>query len=93
MPTAAVRLAVLAIVLLIVQGLPVRLVGAELQSRTIAAFDRYVRATEAQASQGPFLWVDDLQGAERGAKLDAARQGGLVQAYTEFLASPSGKTL
>jgi len=53
--------------------------GAELQPRTVAAFDRYVRVTEAQADgSGPFLRVDGLPAAERGARLDELHAGQLV---------------
>jgi hypothetical protein len=39
--------------------------AAELQPRTIAAFDRYVRATERRLATEPFLWVDRLPPARR----------------------------
>jgi hypothetical protein len=41
------------------------LTAAELQPRTIAAFDRYVRATEARLKTEPFLWMDRLPPARR----------------------------
>jgi hypothetical protein len=43
--------------------------AAELQPRTIAAFDRYVRATESRLETGPFLWVDGLPGPRRSEAL------------------------
>ena len=41
----------------------VSVTAAELQQRTVAAFDRYVRATESRLKSGPFLWVDGLPAA------------------------------
>ncbi|HEY6508756.1 MAG TPA: hypothetical protein VIY56_12140 [Vicinamibacterales bacterium] len=74
-----VRLVASAVLLLVSQLASVPLVGAELQNRTVAAFDRYVRATEALASgAGPFLWIDGLPDAERRARLDMVAKGGLV---------------
>jgi len=68
-----------AAVLLVLHVAPVPLVGAELQNSTVAAFDRYVRATEALATgDGPFLWIDGLPDVERRAKLDIVTRGGLV---------------
>jgi len=52
---------------------------AELLPRTVAAFDRYVRVTEAlMARDGPFLRIDGLPEPERRAKIDAIRRGDLV---------------
>jgi hypothetical protein len=40
--------------------------AAELQNRTIQAFDRYVRLTEARLNSGaPFLWIDGLPEGKR----------------------------
>jgi hypothetical protein len=40
--------------------------AAELQNRTIQAFDRYVRLTEARLNgTAPFLWIDGLPALER----------------------------
>jgi hypothetical protein len=53
--------------------------AAELQPRTVAAFDRYVRATEARLdSSAPFLWIDSLPQAQRQQRLDELRRTGLV---------------
>ena len=43
--------------------------AADLQPRTVAAFDRYVRATEAQMTADPFLRIDGLREPERQARL------------------------
>jgi hypothetical protein len=51
------------------------LTAAELQPRTVAAFDRYVRATESQLRTEPFLWVDRLPGAKRSEALALMRSG------------------
>ena len=49
--------------------------GAELQNRTIQAFDRYVRLTEARLNgSAPFLWIDGLPDAKRREALDTVRQ-------------------
>ena len=46
--------------------------AVELQPRTVAAFDRYVRVTEAQMA---VLRVDDFADVERGTKLAELRRG------------------
>ncbi len=53
------------------------LAAAELQPRTVAAFDRYVRATESQLKTEPFLWVDRLPTAKRNEAL-ASMRGGML---------------
>jgi hypothetical protein len=52
--------------------------AADLQPRTVAAFERYVRVTEARMDAGPFLWVDGLPDAEQQARRNQLRRGGLV---------------
>jgi hypothetical protein len=54
-----------------------RVAPAELQPKTIAAFDRYVRVSEAQMVQEPFLRIDALAPNERQAAYDALRRGEL----------------
>ncbi len=49
--------------------------GAELQPRTIAAFDRYVQAAEAQMRSASFLWMDGLAEAERREKRAELEKG------------------
>jgi hypothetical protein len=53
--------------------------SADLQPRTVAAFDRYVHVTEAmmESNARPFLRIDGLPEAERRAKLEAIRRGEL----------------
>ena len=53
--------------------------AAELQARTIDAFNRYVRLTEKRMDGGgPFLWVDALPPAQQRARLEDLRRGGLL---------------
>jgi hypothetical protein len=63
--------------------LPVCAGAAELQPRTSAAFERYVRATEARIETevrdaDRFLWVATLPAPARAAKVDVLSRGGLV---------------
>ena len=51
--------------------------AAELQPHTVAAFDRYVSATESRMAHDSFLRVDSLPAAENRAKLLALRRGEL----------------
>lgn len=52
---------------------------ADLQSRTVAAFDRYVRLTEARMSaDAPFLWVDTLPEPQQRTRRDELRRGMLL---------------
>ena len=53
--------------------------AAELQPRTVAAFDRYVRLTEMRLdSKAPFLWIDSLPQAQRQERLNELRRTALV---------------
>lgn len=57
--------------------------AAELQPRTVDAFDRYVRLTEARMEAelpdaDRFLWVETLPAAERPARLATLARGGLI---------------
>jgi hypothetical protein len=49
--------------------------AADLQPRTVAAFNRYVRATEGQMVPDPFLRIEALSDSERRAKLAALSRG------------------
>jgi hypothetical protein len=51
--------------------------SAELATRTVEAFDRYVRLTEAQMEKAPFLRVEALPAAQQRMRLDELRKGGL----------------
>jgi hypothetical protein len=51
------------------------LIAAELQPRTAAAFDRYVRATEASLKTRPFLYVDRLSPSRRAEALAMMQRG------------------
>jgi hypothetical protein len=52
---------------------------AELRAQTVAAFDRYVQATEQRMKTDPqFLWVDNLPASQQRAVLEALRRGELV---------------
>jgi hypothetical protein len=65
--------------MLLVVCMPAVAAAAELQPRTAAAFERYVRATEARLDgAGPFLWIDSLPQAQRQSRLDEIRRGGLA---------------
>jgi len=63
--------------LLVLSG-GVTLAAVELQPRTVAAFDRYVRATESQLKEEPFLRVDKLSAARRSEALAVMRRGELA---------------
>lgn len=53
--------------------------AAELQPRTIAAFDRYVRVTETRMDgSGPFLWIDGLSAPQRAAARETLRRDELI---------------
>jgi hypothetical protein len=52
---------------------------AELQPRTVAAFDRYVQVTEQRMkNDSQFLWVESLPTLQQRAVLEALRRGELV---------------
>ena len=71
--------------------LAAQLAAADLQPRTVAAFDRYVRAAEAQMPPEPFLRIDALSETDRRARLAEVKRG---EVYIERLsAREAGKTL
>ena len=53
----------------------VSVAAVELQPRTVAAFDRYVRATENRLRTDAFLWVDRLPSSRRTEALALMRRG------------------
>ena len=60
-------------------GIGRRADAAELRPATVAAFDRYVRLTEARLdSNAPFLWADGERSASAGPRRDALRRGTLL---------------
>jgi hypothetical protein len=66
-----------AVILLLVGAAPA--LPAELQARTVAAFDRYVQATELRQTSDPkFLWVDTLPASQRRGVVETLRRGELV---------------
>ena len=65
--------------------------AADLQPRTVAAFDRYVRATESQMVPNPFLRIDGLPDVQRREKLADVQRGEL---YIERLTTrEAGKSI
>jgi hypothetical protein len=69
------RACVLAIVVSVGPGGQASLAAAELQARTVEAFNRYVRLTEARlTSDSAFLWVDGLPDARRREVLATVRR-------------------
>lgn len=52
--------------------------SADLQPATIAAFDHYIRITEAQAARADFLWVDSLPEPQRRARRAELSSGTLL---------------
>jgi len=62
--------------------------AADLRARTAAAFDRYVRVTEARMAdevggRRPFLWVDSLAGPLRADAYERIRRGEIVVSRLE----------
>ena len=79
-----------ALVLLFIGATPAS--PAELRTQTVAAFDRYVQATEQRMKNDPqFLWVDSLPAPQQRAALEALRRGELV--IDRFTTRQSGKEI
>src|SRR5262245_44827540 len=51
--------------------------AADLQPRTVAAFDRYVRVAESQMPADPFLRIDGLPETDRRARIAQVMRGEL----------------
>lgn len=62
---------------IVVSGLTAIVSAADLEPRTVAAFDKYVRATESQMVPNPFLRIDGLPDAERREQLASVQKGEL----------------
>jgi hypothetical protein len=67
---------VAALALVSVAAVPV--LAADLLPGTVAAFDRYARATEQRAATAPFLWFEAGTEPHRGAAGEALRRGELL---------------
>jgi hypothetical protein len=52
-------------------------IAAELEPATIAAFEKYVRVTEARLKTGPFLWIDQLPASRRSEAVGLVQRGAL----------------
>lgn len=81
---------VLALILAGLLFVPAAVNASELKRETIAAFDRYVRLTEAQIDTElekgtPFLWVDHLPEAHRETAYAQLREGHVVIERLETL--------
>lgn len=75
----------------VVSGFTAIVGAADLEPRTIAAFDKYVRVTESQMVPDPFLRIDSLPATERREKLAGVQRGEL---YIERLTTrEAGKTI
>jgi hypothetical protein len=86
-----VRFRLCAIAVLTFSGLVSSLSAADLEPRTVAAFDHYVRVTEGQMTPEPFLRIDAIPEAQRREKLAGLRRG---EVYIERLqAREAGKSI
>ena len=90
LPPRAAPAAVAAVILLLVGATPA--FSAELQARTVAAFDRYVQVTEQRMkTDQQFLWLDALSPAQQRTQNDVLRGGGLV--IERLTTRNAGKTI
>lgn len=69
-------IASIAAVLLVL--LPAAAAAADLTTRSVVNFDRYVRVTESRLDRGAFLWLDSLSAAQQQARRDELRRGLLI---------------
>jgi hypothetical protein len=81
------RLAALAVAAVIAAG---TVAAAELQPRTVKAFEAYVAAAETRPA-APFLWLDSRPAAERARIAKELRGGGLV--IERLRARPNGRDI
>jgi hypothetical protein len=68
------------LVVLVALAWPRDAMAADLQPKTVAAFDRYVAATEAaiDAPGAPALWLDGLPAERKRIAIDVLRTGGVI---------------
>lgn len=68
------------LVVLVALAWPRGAMAADLQPKTVAAFDRYIAATEAaiEAPGAPALWLDGLPSQRKRVATDVLRNGGVV---------------
>jgi len=57
---------------------PAPAAGADLSTRAVVNFDRYVRVTETRLDRGAFLWIDSLSASQQQARRDELRRGALI---------------
>lgn len=79
-----------ALLLAVLLATPPRASAAELKQKTIEAFDRYVRLSEARMEEesrggAPFLWIDRLPQERREAAYAQLRQGRVMIERLETL--------
>lgn len=70
--------AVTSVVALLLLLSPVPAAAADLTTRTVVNFDRYVRLTEMRLDRGAFLWIDTLAAPQQQARRDGLRRGALT---------------
>jgi hypothetical protein len=70
--------AVTAFAALLLVLLPAPAAAADLSTRTVVNFDRYVRLTESRLDRGAFLWIDTLPASQQQARRDELRRNALI---------------
>ena len=70
--------AVTAFAALLLVLLPAPAAAADLSTRTVLNFDRYVRLTESRLDRGAFLWIDSLPASQQQARRDELRRNALI---------------
>lgn len=66
----------LAVLLLLVLAVPAG--AADLSTRSVVNFDRYVRLTEMRLDRGAFLWIDTLSPLEQDTRREQLRRNALI---------------
>ncbi len=75
-PLSGATIAAFAALLLVL--LPAPAAAADLSTRSVVNFDRYIRVTESRLDRGAFLWIDSLSTAQQQARRDELRRGVLI---------------